>query len=138
MVENTGRRGRVAEVRVKLQEDMAGAFGLIAQRRGVPAATLACLVLGEYVGKMEEQGKLQRLVALDASKRLSESFTEEKIEKLLATVFTPDAIAGVFSVLQQAEEVAAGQAGSSAGPEAAALSQGGAAPSDRDRVRTAT
>jgi hypothetical protein len=105
---------------VKLQQEMANAFGLIAQRRGVPAATLACLVLGEYVEKMEEQGKLQRLVALDASKRFSETLTEERVDKLLTQAFSPDAMAGVLSALQHAETVAAGQAGSSTGPEAAA------------------
>jgi len=138
MMENTNRRDRVAEVRVKLQEDITGTFGLIAQKHGVPATTLTCLVLDEYVEKMEEQGKLQRLIALNASKKLSESFTEEKIEKLLATVFTPDTIAGVFSVLQQTEEVTAEQAGSSTKPKAATLSQGNTAPSDKNRMRTTT
>lgn len=128
-----GRRARVAEVRVKLQPELLQQFDQIAQRRGVPAATLAALVIGEYVEKQGEAASLQRLVALDTSKRISDKFSEEDLLKGFSAM-DPEVLRTMFSAFAETQE--AGQAGSSAGPEAAACSAAQAA--GQDRVRTAT
>lgn len=128
------RRNRVAEVRVKLQPELLQQFDAVAQGRGVPASTLAALVIGEFVEKHAENKLVQRLVALDMTKRLATQFDESAIAASFAGL-DPAVMDRLFASIATAER-AAGQAGSSVGPEVAAP------PCDEgaggDRVRTAT
>ena len=119
----SGRRARIAEVRVKLQPELLQQFDVVAQRRGVPAATLAALVIGEFVEKQGENIKLQHMVALDMSKRLSASLDEAKLVSAFENV-DPAVLKswGAMFSSPDASEVVAGKAGSSAAPEAAAPS----------------
>ena len=111
---------RTEELRVKLAPSLAAEFSAIAQGRGVLPATLAALALGEYVEKHRRDQQLARLVALDTSKRMSDSMAsgvfEASMEKMLGD---PAILGSVLSVLESGS-VGAGGSGSSAGPEAAA------------------
>lgn len=53
-------RGRTREVRVKLQPDMLTAFEEISRRRGVAPATLAAVIIGEYIERNELNQQYQR------------------------------------------------------------------------------
>lgn len=132
----SGRRARIAEVRVKLQPELLQQFDVVAQRRGVPAATLAALVIGEFVEKQGENTKLQQMVVLDMSKRLSASFDEAKMASAMNHM-DPAVLKSFGDLLSSADaqEVSAGKAGSSAAPEAAAPMRG---TSTGDRARSAT
>lgn len=131
---------RSSELRVKLAPSIAEAIGSIAAGRGLLPATLAAVALGEYVEKQSENAKLQRMVVLDVSKRMAESMTDERLEKIIGSGISPESMAAAAQIFSAAEEGKAGQAGSSAAPEAAAsaspaaLAVGGAG----DRVRSAT
>lgn len=63
-------RRRTYEVRVKLQPEMAARLEELARCRGVPPATLAALVLGEYVDRCEKNQKHQAMAILEASRML--------------------------------------------------------------------
>ena len=120
----SGRRARIAEVRVKLQPELLQQFDVVAQRRGVPAATLAALVIGEFVEKQGENTKIQHMVALDMSKRLSAGLDESKLMAAFADI-DPAIIkswGALLSSTPDSEVGLAGKAGSSAAPEAAAPS----------------
>lgn len=86
-----GRR-RSAEVRVKLSPALSDEFSSIAEGRGLLPATLAAAALGEYVERHRQQLSVSRMVALDASKRMSEAFTDpEKLAQLVgAAMANPD------------------------------------------------
>ena len=71
MVEETARR-RSEEIRVKLSPALAQEFAVIAAGKGLLPATLAAVALGEYCEKWRQQLQLQRMVAVDMSKRMSE------------------------------------------------------------------
>lgn len=76
---------RTEELRVKLAPALSAEFSAIAQGRGVLPATLAALALGEYVEKYRQNAQIARMVAIDASKRMSEySMSEEAIGKAIA------------------------------------------------------
>lgn len=69
MVESVSDRRRSVEVRVKLSPALSERFNSIAERRGLPPATLAAVALGEYVEAQEQKAQLQRMTAIDVSKR---------------------------------------------------------------------
>lgn len=69
MVGETVRR-RSEEIRVKLAPELANEFAVIAQGKGLLPATLAAVALGEYCEKYRQQLQLQRMVAVDTSKRM--------------------------------------------------------------------
>lgn len=130
-------RRRVAEVRVKLQPEMLAAFDAIARRRGLPAATLACVVIGEYVDKQAEAHQLQMMAAKEMSAGLLGLLESSgRIDDAMAHASTPEATAAVLRALAEEGAVSAGGSGSSAAPEAAALPASVSA--DRDRARSAT
>ena len=84
MVGTVDRR-RSAEIRVKLAPTMAEEFGEIAKARGLLPATLAAAALGEYVEKYRQNLQVQRMVAVDISKRMSDmAFDEDKLGKAIA------------------------------------------------------
>lgn len=92
-----GRR-RSVEVRVKLSPALADAFNSIAEARGLLPATLAAYALGEYVERHEQQASVTRMMALDASRRMAEVFTDEaKLGKLLSTALSHPEVAKLIS-----------------------------------------
>lgn len=112
-------RRRSEEVRVKLSPALATEFASIAEGRGLLPATLAAVALGEYVEQWRLKVQLQRMVALDTSKRLAEVMgDEEKIGKAVAIALGDPQLMGMLS--QQPEAEGAGGSVSGAGPEAAA------------------
>ena len=71
MVSDVTRR-RSEEVRVKLSPVLAQEFAAIAEGKGLLPATLAAVALGEYCEKYRQQLQLQRMVAVDTSKRMAD------------------------------------------------------------------
>lgn len=94
MVANIEKR-RSEEVRVKLSPALAAELAGIAEARGLLPATLAAVALGEYVEKYRQNLQIQRMVAIDASKRMSEmALDEEKLGKAIAEALgNPDLLA---------------------------------------------
>lgn len=85
MVEQPSERRRSVEVRVKLAPGLADEFSAIADSRGLLPATLAAVALGEYVDKYRRDLQVQRMVAIDMSKRMvDQHFNEEAIGKAIA------------------------------------------------------
>lgn len=131
-------RRRTTEVRVKLSPEIAEAFSGYAGQLGVLPATLAALVVGEYVDKRSESARLTRLALLDASKRAAESFTPEALVAAQARLAMeqPELIIAAQAALDRVPmDGVGGKAGSSAVPEAAAPPRG---TRGGDRVRNAT
>ena len=132
--EGSGRK-RTVEIRVKLSPGIAESFAAIAEVRGILPATLAAVVIGEYIEKKVENTVLQNKVAMHGASLMASSFTPEKISALLTEPGFMDAIASSVAKTEGTVE----QAGSSAVPEAAARPSGSAQPNaGRDRVRNAT
>lgn len=97
MVETADRR-RSAEIRVKLSPAMAEEFGKIAEARGLLAATLAAAALGEYVEKYRRDIQMQRMVAVDVSRRMTEVVVGEgKLDEAIARVLGDPQILAVMS-----------------------------------------
>lgn len=111
---------RTEELRVKLAPSLSAEFSAIAQGRGVLPATLAALALGEYVEKHRRDQQLARLVALDTSKRMSDSMASGVFEASMEKMLGDPAILGSVLTVLEPGSVGAGGSGSSAGPEAAA------------------
>jgi hypothetical protein len=97
MVEEVADRRRSVEVRVKLSPALADEFAGIAAGRGLLPATLAAVALGEYVEKYRRDVQLQRMVAVDMSKRMSEaSMSEEALTKAIeAAMANPDVLKAI-------------------------------------------
>lgn len=140
MVVDRSKR-RTAEMRVKLAPDLAEAFSGIASNYGVLPPTMAAVVLGQYVEKVRADGRMARMVALDAAKRLSEVMGSPDslapvLERLLSN---PEVLTAMSSV--QPEAVTHG-GGSPVPDRRTQLPPGGERASDRpgggDRARTAT
>lgn len=88
---------RSEELRVKLVPDLAAEFASIASSRGLLPATLAAVALGEYVERYRRETSVQRMVALDMSKRVSEfTLNEETIAKGIAQVMCNPAVMSVI------------------------------------------
>lgn len=85
MVEEVKGRRRTEEIRVKLAPAIVEEFGALAESRGLVPATLAAVVLGEYLEAQRQKLQVQRMVAVDMGKRMSEfSFNEELLGKAIA------------------------------------------------------
>lgn len=92
-----GRR-RSVEVRVKLSPALADDFYSIAEGRGLLPATLAAVALGEYVERYRQQATISRMVALDASKRMTESMSDpEAMGKAMAAALANPGVVAAFS-----------------------------------------
>lgn len=134
-------RRRSEEVRVKLSPALATEFAAIAEGRGLLPATLAAVALGEYVEQWRMKVRLQRMVAIDCSKRMADTmFNEEKIGEAIAAALNNPELVGLITGHQQPEAGNAGGSVSGAGPEAAASPgrlPAGQGPGE-DRARTAT
>lgn len=114
-------RRRSEEVRVKLSPALSAEFSAIAEGRGLLPATLAAVALGEYVEQWRLKVQLQRMVALDTSKRLADVMgDEEKIGKAVAFALGDPQVLEMLSQSQRLEAEGAGGSVSGAGPEAAA------------------
>lgn len=114
--EGTNRK-RTVEVRLKLSPTLAEKFSLLAEQRGLLPATLAAVVIGEYLEKKDENTALQGKVALHASSLMASSFTDEKMASIIKLMMSDPEL---LKLMAQAEEGSAGQSGSSAAPQAAA------------------
>lgn len=85
MAEAVEGRRRTVELRLKLAPTIAEEFGVVAESRGLVPATLAAVVLGEYLEAQRQKLQVQRMVAVDMSKRMSDfSFNEELLGKAIA------------------------------------------------------
>lgn len=97
-------RRRSVEVRVKLSQGLSDEFSAIADARGLLPATLAATALGEYVERHRQQASISRMVALDASKRMAETFTDpDKLAELMATALSEPAVVGLIHSLKDSE-----------------------------------
>jgi len=91
------QRRRTVEVRVKLSPAMAEEFGSIAADRGALPATLAAIAIGEYVEKVRQNRKLTQMVALDASKRIADAFTPERMVELQKALLSDPEVVAVMA-----------------------------------------
>lgn len=100
MVDKVAQR-RSEEIRVKLSPDLAAEFSGIAGGRGLLPATLAAVALGEYVERYRREVSVQRMVALDMSKRMSDlALSEESIAKAVASALgNPEVVSIIGSVV---------------------------------------
>lgn len=127
-------RRRTAEVRVKLSPAIADKVQQYADERGLPSATLAAAIIGEWVEARGRKDQIERMVALETTRKLTDGpFMASQLSGALEDVMRRLMHSG------DAESGLAAIAGSSAGPEAAASTltadqAGGVG----DRVRTAT
>ena len=97
-------RRRSVEVRVKLSQGLSDEFSAIAEARGLLPATLAATALGEYVERHRQQASISRMVALDASKRMADVFTDpDKLAKLMATALAEPALVALINDLKASE-----------------------------------
>lgn len=97
-------RRRSVEVRVKLSQGLSEEFSAIADARGLLPATLAATALGEYVERHRQQASITRMVALDASKRMADIFTDpDKLAKLMATALAEPTVAALIHDLKGPE-----------------------------------
>lgn len=127
-------RRRTTEIRVKLAPSMAEQFDLVAANRGMLPASLAALVLGEYLENLQEKRRLNTLTVAAMSKEIVNAFTPEKLVATVKLVMAdPDLLEKIKAhIPTDAESGQAGRPESSAGPEAAAhLPEDGAAGSVR-------
>lgn len=94
----TVEKRRTEEVRVKLAPALASEFSEIAKARGLLPATLAAVALGEYVEKYRQNAQIARMVAIDASKRMSEyAMSEEAIGKAIAQALSDPKLVEIFA-----------------------------------------
>jgi len=97
-------RRRSVEVRVKLSQGLSDEFSAIAEARGLLPATLAAAALGEYVERHRQQSSITRMVALDASKRMADVFTDaEKLGKLMAAALSEPSVLALIHDLKASE-----------------------------------
>lgn len=97
-------RRRSVEVRVKLSQALSDEFAAIAEGRGLLPATLAAAALGEYVERHRQQASISRMVALDASKRMADVFTdEEKLGKIIASALADPGVVSFLTGLRASE-----------------------------------
>lgn len=97
-------RRRSVEVRVKLSQALSDEFSSIAEGRGLLPATLAAAALGEYVERHRQQASIARMVALDASKRMSELFTDgERMGKVFAAALSEPSVLAVIQSMKDSE-----------------------------------
>lgn len=98
-----GRR-RSVEVRVKLSPTLADEFSAIAEGRGLLPATLAATALGEYVERHRQQASIARMVAMDASKRMSDAMSDpEAMGRVMAAALANPGVLDAFSAMAASE-----------------------------------
>lgn len=106
MVEDTTRR-RSEEVRVKLAPALAAEFAAIAAGKGLLPATLAAVALGEYCERHRQQIHLQRMVAVDTSKRMADMVLDgDALGKAMTQIFSNPELMAVLNQQPQAGEQA--------------------------------
>ena len=97
-------RRRSVEVRVKLSQALSDEFAAIAEGRGLLPATLAAVALGEYVERHRQQASISRMVALDASKRMADVFTDaDKVGRLMAAALSDPSVVALINDLKASE-----------------------------------
>lgn len=97
-------RRRSVEVRVKLSQGLSDEFSAIAEARGLLPATLAATALGEYVERHRQQASITRMVALDASKRMSDVFTDpDKLAKLMSAALAESSVVALINDIKAPE-----------------------------------
>lgn len=106
-IERENTRRRVAEVRVKLQPEMAARLDEIAKRRGVPSATLAALVIGEYVERYDQHQRYQQMAVVESARLMVKDFMPQ-MEKALDQM-SPEFALKMFSYLGTGEDSAQGR-----------------------------
>jgi hypothetical protein len=98
MAEVVDGRRRTVELRLKLAPAIAEEFASVAESRGLVPATLAAVVLGEYLEAQRQKLQVQRMVAVDMGKRMSEfSFNEELLGKAIAEAMSNPELLKLFA-----------------------------------------
>jgi len=91
-------RRRSVEVRVKLSQGLSDEFSAIAEGRGLLPTTLAAAALGEYVERHRQQASISRMVALDTSKRMANTFSDpDKLTKLVTAALAEPSVAALLT-----------------------------------------
>lgn len=117
MSDSESGRKRTLEIRIKLSPAMAAEFGHIAESFGMLPASLAAQVVGEYVEQRREKRRLTNLAIAASTKEMMDT---GKLAQAFKQVFSDPEVLKAISQLDSSAGGQAWQAGSSAGPEAAA------------------
>ena len=97
-------RRRSVEVRVKLSQALSDEFSSIAEGMGLLPSTLAAVALGEYVERHRQQASISRMVALDASKRMSDLLTDgDKLGKVIAAALAEPSVVAMLQDIRASE-----------------------------------
>jgi len=93
---------RNAEIRVKVDPEMEMALADIAKARGLPPATLAAVVIGEYVEKYQSNARLQReaMAVMFNSQALSDAMEKSMQAGLMQSLMNPEFV----RMIQEMEE----------------------------------
>lgn len=111
---------RNVEVRVKLSPEIHSDLSALATRRGLLPASLAAVIVGEYLDKYMEQKQLMSK-ALDANlTRMADSFTGDALQGLLSSPVFQELTRDMVVQSIQTEGVNGRSEVSSAGPQDAA------------------
>lgn len=86
VTQSTQHIRRTVPLRAKLAPDMAARLKLIAEPRGVTSATLAALIIGEYVERVERE--IRGAIAAAGWERVEPGGSEEadEFDELILTV----------------------------------------------------
>jgi len=79
-----GERARTDSLRIKLAPSMAERYESAASDFGMPTSTLAAFALSQWMIEYENKAKLSRAAMLELTRKLSEEFSGEKLEKGIA------------------------------------------------------
>lgn len=143
MMEETGRR-RTSEIRLKLSPSIAEEFSALSASYGLLPPTMAAFVVGQFVERCRTDARVARLVALDASKRLSETMADPSVleASLTRVMSNPDVLRAMFDASPDAEGCKSQGEGSPVPDRKSQPESGGGGVSHRSgrrgRVRTAT
>lgn len=111
---------RSVEVRLKLSPEIHSDLSALATRRGLLPASLAAVIVGEYLDKYMEQKQLMSS-ALDANlSRMAQAFTGDAFQGLLNSPVFQEITRDMVNQSIQLEEGSGPTEVSSAGPEDAA------------------
>lgn len=127
-------RRRTSELRLKLQPEIASEIEAQAIARGLAPATLGASILGEWLEQQRRQLHALRIGVVESSRYIVKEMINPDF---LAQLASHPELQRLILADGMPSSGQAGQAGSSAGPEAAASTDAPCAAGE-DRVRTAT
>jgi predicted DNA-binding protein len=107
---------RTDSIRVRLSPEMMERFEKLAERFGMPPATLCAFAVATFVQKEENNVKFAQMAVIDSVRRqgdnLSQLFTDEKMERIFSPLFTA-MFEGMKPSLQEVKDTISGKSSDS-------------------------